>query len=203
MLTWTGASGAPRTPRRSRRSELLYGDEDTDGALQSCPFIHWPHRPSIFESPPSVPSGPSFNGESASAGLRLPDLEINGSGCATWRPPPPFLRRRRLFIGEPLLAGLFGLDLPGESPLTTSSLMAVKKPCFLSIITTMPLQMRVSVLLSECNGNSKGIIHSEKRVKRGERGEKKRSGFLGFEASLGYVPLKKWEYIAARDTPSL
>ena len=80
--TWTGASGAPNTPRSNLRSDFLLLQEDeeeeTEGALASGPFIHWPHLPSPREEswPPSVPSGPSLSGERASAGLRLPDLTM-------------------------------------------------------------------------------------------------------------------------------
>lgn len=87
--TCTGASGAPNTPRSNLRSDFLLqdefedeDDEETEGALASGPFIHWPHLPSprVDSLPPSVPSGPSFNGESASVGLRLPDLAMKSSG---------------------------------------------------------------------------------------------------------------------------
>lgn len=76
-------------------------------------------------------SGPSFKGDNASAGLKLPDLPIKSS----WRERrwPPFLRRLKLVAGEVLRTGLLALDLPGERPLTTSSLREEKKPCFLSI----------------------------------------------------------------------
>ena len=83
--TWTGASGAPNTPRSNLRSDFLFLQEDKEeeeeieNALTSGPFIHWPHLPSPHvESwlPPSVPSGPSFSGKRASAGLRLPDLTM-------------------------------------------------------------------------------------------------------------------------------
>lgn len=36
-------------------------------------------------------------------------------------------------MGEALLAGLFDRDLDGDKPLTTSSFIAEKKPCFFSI----------------------------------------------------------------------
>jgi hypothetical protein len=143
VLTWTGASGAPKTPSNNLRSDRLlvllqaFDEEDTteDGPpLESCPFIHWPHLPSILESPPSSWSGPSFNGDKASAGLKLPDLGmIKGSGFATCC-PCPFLLLNKLDIGDALLAGLFARDLPGDSPLTTE-----KNPCFLSIFTVLSL----------------------------------------------------------------
>lgn len=139
-LTCTGASGAPKTPSSNLRSDRLHADPETEGAL-----IQWAHLPSILESPPSVPSGsgPSFNGDkAASPGLRLPDLIINGSGWATrlWWLLRPLLRLITLDIGEVLLAGLLGLDLPGDNPLTTSSFNAEKKPCFLSILRLRDLR---------------------------------------------------------------
>ena len=83
--TWTGASGEPNTPRRNLRSDFLFLQEDeeeeeeTEGALTSDPFIHWPHLPSPHVeswSSLSVLSSPSFSGERVSAGLRLPDLAM-------------------------------------------------------------------------------------------------------------------------------
>ena len=141
VQTWTGARGAPRTPRSNLRSDFLLAEEEeleededeTEGALANWPFIQWPHLPSplLPTSSPSVPSGPSFNGDKASTGLKLPDLVINNSGGTPWF----FLRRRRSpDIGEALLAGDFARDLAGESPLTTSSLRDEKKPCFRSIL---------------------------------------------------------------------
>lgn len=150
VQTWTGASGAPNTLSSNLRSDLLQSaaeeeaepeaEEETEGALVSCPFIQWPHFPSPppppprFESWSSFPSGPSFKGESASKGLKLPDLEMNNSGGGAWCLR---LRRSKVDIGDGLLAGLLDLDLDGESPRTTSSFSAEKKPCFLSIITKL------------------------------------------------------------------
>ena len=37
-------------------------------------------------------------------------------------------------MGDPVLAGLLARDRDGESPRTTSSFSAEKKPCFLSIV---------------------------------------------------------------------
>ena len=80
--TWTGARGAPMTPRRSLRSDLLY--DDTEGARDSCPFIQCPKPDPIrFGSPFSVPSGsgPSMRGVSVSPrGRRLTDLATEESG---------------------------------------------------------------------------------------------------------------------------
>jgi hypothetical protein len=59
----------------------------------------------------SVPSGPSFKGDKASTGLKLPDLVMKSSGGGPWF----FLRQRRSpDIGEGLLAGLLEQDLAGE-----------------------------------------------------------------------------------------
>ena len=136
--TCTGASGAPNTPRSNLRSDFLLLQEDeeeeTEGALASGPFIHWPHLPSPREEswPPSVPSGPSLSGERASAGLRLPDLAMKSSGGGAWC----FLRRRSSEdMGDALLAGLLARDRAGERPRTTSSLSAEKNPCFRSIVS--------------------------------------------------------------------
>lgn len=139
--TCTGASGAPNTPSSNLRSDFLHEEEDdeeeeTEGALASGPFIHWPHLPSPrVESWPSVPSGPSFSGESASAGLRLPDLAMKSSGGGAW-----CFRRRRSSddIGDELLAGLLARERAGDRPRTTSSFSAEKNPCFRSIFTTLP-----------------------------------------------------------------
>ena len=137
LLTCTGASGAPKTPSNNLRSDRWQAAEEeaeTEGALQSWPFIQWPHL-SILESPPSDSSGsgPSINGDSASAGLKLPDLDITTSGCTTWPPLPLLLLRSRPDRGDTLRPepGLLPLVLAGDSPLTTE-----KNPCFLSILTT-------------------------------------------------------------------
>lgn len=149
VQTWTGARGAPKTPRSNLRSDFLHAEEDdeTEGALANWPFIQWPHFPSLFPtSSPSVPSGPSFNGDKASTGLKLPDLVINNSGGTPWF----FLRRRRSpDIGEALLAGDFARDLAGESPLTTSSFRDEKKPCFRSILQLCPCEEREKCVKSK------------------------------------------------------
>lgn len=138
-LTCTGARGAPITPSKSLRSDLLENAVDaTEGVLESCPFIQWPKLdPTRFESPTSPPSGsgPSINGVSVSPnGLKLPDLDINCSWFgAKLLLLLLFFLRSKLVMGDPLLAGLLALDLPGDNPRTTSSFNAEKKPCFLSI----------------------------------------------------------------------
>lgn len=118
------------TPRRSLRSDLLY--DDTEGARDSCPFIQCPKPDPIrFGSPFSVPSGsgPSMRGVSVSPrGRRLTDLATEESGLGL-----RFLRRRRPVMGETVRAGLVEREREGESPRTTSSLRAEKKPCFFSI----------------------------------------------------------------------
>lgn len=143
VLTCTGARGAPITPSNSLRSDLLYAAEVTDGVLDSCPFIQCPKpKPLRFDSPISLPSGsgPSINGVKVSptTGLKLPDLEISGSGFATYWLWLCFLLRNSPDIGDPALPGLFARDLAGESPLTTSSFNAAKNPCFRSITNTNP-----------------------------------------------------------------
>lgn len=148
VVTWTGASGAPKTPSSNLRSDRLHDEEEaedeeeeTDGALDSCPLTQWPHFPPSPRawSPPltSSGSGPSFSGDSASTGLKLPDLETRlGSIFATYRPLP---LRRRPDMGDALRAGLLVRDLerPGERPRTTSSFNAEKKPCFFSIFRSL------------------------------------------------------------------
>ncbi|KAM1216478.1 hypothetical protein ACFX2J_012755 [Malus domestica] len=93
-------------------------------------FFQWPHFPSILESSPSVPSGTSFSGDSASSSLKLPDLgTISGSGCATWW----FLLCLNTFnIGDRLRAGLFAPDLPSDKPIVTSLFKACFSPFYKS-----------------------------------------------------------------------
>lgn len=134
LLTCTGASGAPKTPSSSLRSDLekLGPEVETEGARHN----QWPHF-SFLGSVPSDPfgSGPSLKGESVSTpGLKLPDLEIKISGG------PKLLPLLRLRRPEPEGDGLLPLlDRPGERPLTTSSLRAEKKPDFFSIHKAMPM----------------------------------------------------------------
>ena len=117
------------SPRRSLRSDLLW---ETEGARDSCPFIQCPRpEPIRLGSPFSVPSGsgPSMRGVSVSPkGRRLADLATEESGLGL-----RFLRRRRAEMGERVRAGLMEREREGESPRTTSSLRAEKKPCFFSI----------------------------------------------------------------------
>ncbi|KAB2612928.1 hypothetical protein D8674_035244 [Pyrus ussuriensis x Pyrus communis] len=84
---------------------VLCVTELTEGVHGSCPRIQWPKPdPTRFESPSSPPSGyrPSI------IGLRLPDLQINASGCATsWTPCPSKLR-----LLNPKRSSLLGPDPP-------------------------------------------------------------------------------------------
>lgn len=126
--TWRGASGAPITPRRSLRSDLLY---DTEGARDSWSFIQCPRPDPILFGSPFSGSGPSISGVSVSpSGLRLPDLatEASGLGCC-------FFLLSRPEMGDPVRAGLQEREREreGERPRTTSSFRAEKKPCFFSI----------------------------------------------------------------------
>lgn len=132
--TWRGASGAPITPSKSLRSDLLY---ETEGVRDSWSFIQFPiPDPTLFESPFSE-SGPSINGVRVSpSGLKLPDLATEASELRCewfWC----FFLLRRPEMGEPVLAGLVERERErereGERPLTTSSFKAEKKPCFFSI----------------------------------------------------------------------
>ncbi|KAB2629631.1 hypothetical protein D8674_034426 [Pyrus ussuriensis x Pyrus communis] len=67
---------------------VLCATELTEGVCYSCPRIQWPKPdPTRFKSPSSPPSG----SRSSITDLRLPDLPINASGCATSWTPYPFL----------------------------------------------------------------------------------------------------------------
>lgn len=158
VLTWRGASGAPITPSKSRRSEVrneqpvaaAAEEEVTEGVRESWPRTQWPH-PSLLWLPTSSgasPSGPSINGDSASpTGRKLDDLAIIGAsasactnawwGCLSL--PCPFRRRGliRIALEEDSLfaAGLFVLRRAGDSPRTTSSSVE-KNPCFFSMEST-------------------------------------------------------------------
>lgn len=153
LLTWTGASGAPSTPRSSRRSDLEQPDPEFEafGARQSQ-LAHL----SLLGSPEpdSLGSGPSLSGDSASAaGLTLPDLDTSISGGATLL---FILRLSRPDREGDWLRPL--LDRPGDSPRTTSSFKVEKNPCFRSMFRSEEL-MR--------------ILRAEKNV--GGGGERKRS----------------------------
>ena len=110
----------------------------TEGVLPSCPFIHWPKPdPLLFDSPISASSWsrPSISGVNVSPnGLRLPDLAINAALC--WAAWWLFFRQSKLdiIVGDPVRAELLACDLDVESPRTTSSFSAEKKPYFLSIV---------------------------------------------------------------------
>lgn len=168
-LTCTGARGAPITPNNSLRSDLLYDIEVTEGARESCPLIHCPRPdPTLFESPNSPPSGsgPSINGVNASpTGLKLPDLAIKASGCATWL--WCFFLLSRAAMGEPDLAGLLERERDGESPRTTSSFRAEKNPCFFSINKTIPQKSKNdSATSSLTTANCGRRSPMEKKTKR-------------------------------------
>lgn len=115
LLTCTGASGAPSTPRSRCRSDLEQPEAELEGAgaLQSQ-FAQL----SALRSPESDSSGsgPSLSGDRASApGLTLLDLEthISGRGNGDWLRPL--------------------LDRDFDSPRAISSFTAEKNPCFRSI----------------------------------------------------------------------
>lgn len=154
-----GASGAPMTPRRRRRSECRNEPLDPPGPADAMDGVRvrWPRthcpNPSPLRpesSPTKSPaarrsaSGPSMSGSSASPpGRRLPERGMSCSGmycccCCSCRicfsEGGGALRRRGISIlaGDELLAGVFPRDLAGDSPRTTSSLSAEKNPCFLS-----------------------------------------------------------------------
>jgi hypothetical protein len=151
-----GASGAPMTPRRRRRSECLNEPLDPPGLPAAEAMdgvrVRWPRtqcpNPSLRpeSSPTKSPaarrsaSGPSMSGSSASPpGRRLPERGMSCSGtycccCCSFSGGGGALRRRGISIlaGDALLAGVFPRDLAGDSPRTTSSFSARKNPCFLS-----------------------------------------------------------------------
>lgn len=112
LLTCTGASGAPKIPSRSLRSDRCWQPElEAEGGRKSGPFIQCPHF-SVLDSPHSdrLGSGPSISGDNVST---------------------PGRRRRRISEAEG------GGRLPRGRALTNSSLNAEKKPCFLSMIVAM------------------------------------------------------------------
>jgi hypothetical protein len=162
-LDGMGASGAPMTPRRRRRSDRRNdppapegaGAEAMDGVRVRWPRTQPPNRSRRPESSASgspaarsSASGPSMSGARASPpGRRLPDRATSCSPrycCSTFSGGGGILRRRGISIlaGDTLLAAGAGdlpLDRDGERPRTTSSLSALKNPGFLSFsIPAMP-----------------------------------------------------------------
>lgn len=132
--TWTGASGAPMTPRRRRRSERRQAPAETDGAKWSRPFTHCPH-PSFPGSPPPL-SGPS------SKGARIPDAGTSssaGNPRAFWR-FHSFGSSRSATTGEWFRCGLTDLDLnlAGDSPRAISPRRAERNPFFFSMPSPNP-----------------------------------------------------------------
>lgn len=155
--TWTGARGAPMTPRRRRSPERRQdSSSERDGTIETRPFIHCPH-PSSSGSTPS-PSGPSASGD------RLPDAGTSssaGNPCACCR----FHRFQssRSATCEVPLRGLSDLDLalPGDRRRTTSSRSTENKTCFFSI----PSQNLDLTLRSNTEGGSKATDYPREAQK--------------------------------------
>lgn len=151
-LTWTGASGAPMTPRRRRRSErrnevdalaAAEGKYVTEGARDSWSRTQRPHPSFLGQAPTSASppsSGPSMRG--ARVSRKLTDLATSaaasgGSVSDEWR-PWAFLRRGRSIAaasatGDWPLPELLSRNRAGDNPRTTSSFRADKKPCSFSM----------------------------------------------------------------------
>lgn len=139
LLTCTGASGAPSTPRSRRRSDFEQPEPELEsvGALQSQ-FAQL----SALGSPESgsLGSGPSLSGDRASApGLTLLDLDTYISGGATLL---PLLRRINPDRDGDWLRPL--LDRDGDIPRAISSFKAAKKPCFRSITAEGRINSKLS-----------------------------------------------------------
>jgi hypothetical protein len=137
----TGASGAPMTPRRRRRSERRNDPSPAPAAISGA-RARWPrtHCPNPSRRPDSSPdasssatSGPSMSGARASPpGRRLPEWGTNWSGAygasssgASASASAAVLRARG--------SSDFPRDLAGERPRITSPLSAEKNPRLLSL----------------------------------------------------------------------